>query len=99
MSAAPNYRPPFSAGALQQLGVALEHQLNEGLHDAHDGLSAAAERLCLEAKEKQLGAEHIVLAVKMIWASTLTTSTLDPGRTSMAYQRVIDTCLNAYFPD
>lgn len=97
MSAAPNYRPPFSAGALHQLAVALEHQLSEGPDAPHAGLPAAAERLCLEAREKQLGAEHIVLAVKMIWANTLTTSTLDPGRTSMAYQRVIDTCLTAYF--
>jgi hypothetical protein len=99
MSAAPNYRPPFSAGTLQQLGVALELEVTEGPDGAHAGLAAATERLCLEAREKQLGAEHIVLAVKITWANTLSTSTLDPGRTSMAYQRVIDTCLNAYFRD
>ena len=89
--------PSFSALTLQQFSVALTHCLDAKSGDRTGALSAAAERLCEEARAKHLRAEHIVFAVHRIWVTNAANHGLDPGRTSLAYQHVLNLCLDAYF--
>jgi hypothetical protein len=92
----PNSQLAFSAGARQQLAVAIEcHLASRG--DPHDGLAAAMERLRLEAREQRIGAEQVVLAVKAIWVSSPARLHHDPHRKSLAYSQLIDECLSLYF--
>jgi hypothetical protein len=93
----PNAQLAFSAGARQQLALAIEYHLAASPSDPHDGLAAAIERLRIEAREHRIGAEQVVLAVKTIWVSNPARRPHDSNRKSLAYYHLIDECLSLFF--
>jgi hypothetical protein len=93
----PNAQLAFSAGARQQLALAIEYHLAAPPSDPHDGLAAAIERLRIEAREQRIGAEQVVLALQTIWLSHPARRHHDPNRKSLAYYQLIDECLSLFF--
>jgi hypothetical protein len=98
MSAAPAVPSPrFSAAAVEQLNRALQLYIASCDEVRVELLRLALERLCVEAHQQQLGPEKMLVAVKTVWASVPGIAQLDVERARVAFARVVEHCIHAYY--
>ena len=87
----------FSAGTETQLSDALANYLTSWQDERHDLVRTAIERLCREARERSIGPEVMLVAVKAAWTALPESHKLDPERKRIAFDRVFGYCLDAYY--
>ena len=86
----------FSAAVTEELGVVLNAYLASP-HPDDAALRHAVDRLCTEAHERDLGPERMVVAVKSVWHDLKLDNAMDEGRKQLAFDRILTTCLDAYY--
>lgn len=89
-------RPALDADTTAQLRAALERSLQDGSHS--DGLKPLLARAAVEARERGLQAEQLLLALKDIWYSLpqLSVHPADETQTRLL-QQLIARCIKEYY--
>src|SRR5688500_20077485 len=89
--------PLFSETTLEQLRGALHLYISSSDEARHETLRHALERLRTEAHAQRLGPEKMQIAVNMAWARVPGIARVDHTRTEVAFKRVVEFCIAAYY--
>jgi hypothetical protein len=89
-------RPTLSAESLEALESAMRVYLTTGTSPAT--LEPALMRIAAEARDKQLRAEHLLMALKDVWYSLPSVARADtPEDQNAILQRIVTLCVRSYY--
>jgi len=88
-------RPTPSAEALDALRSALEEYLTNG--GETPSLQAALRRIALEARQKKIHAEQLLIVLKDVWFALPQVSRTPNEQQAAMLQRVVTFCIRTYY--
>lgn len=92
------HRPGLSSASLEALRSALERYLDQP--DDSTDLQKALRRLAVEAKEKQIHAEQLLVTIKDVWYGLpQVAGAAVNDEKSRLMQRVVTLCIREYYAD
>jgi len=94
---APSPQSPFSAGAVDQLCLALALYVRASDEARHDVLQRALTRLCVEAHAANAGPERLIVAVKTAWAHVHGIDKMNIRDARRTFEVIFDRCVESYY--